>query len=58
MKTWSLFLTTKGKNEMNKFLKTNLLILNGYPVKLYHVLIASLGAIVAWFIMVFTFAIF
>ena len=58
MKTWSLFLTTKGKNEMNKFLETNLVILNGYPVKLYHVLIASLGALAAWFIMVFAFAIF
>jgi len=43
---------------MNKFLETNLIILNGYPVKLYHVLIASLGAVVIWFIMVFTFAIF
>lgn len=43
---------------MNKLLETNLIILNGYPLKLYHVLIASLGAIVAWFIMVFIFAIF
>lgn len=51
------FKTMKG-NEMNKLLETNLLILNGYPLKVYHVLIASLGAIVAWLTMVFTFAIF
>jgi hypothetical protein len=43
---------------MNKFLETNLIILNGYPLKVYHVLSASLGAIVAWFITVFIFAIF
>ena len=43
---------------MSKLLETNLVILNGYPLKLYHVLIASLGAVVAWFIMVFMFAIF
>ena len=43
---------------MNNFLKMNLVILNGYPLKVYHVLIASLGAIVAWLTMVFAFAIF
>lgn len=48
----------KEGNNMNKLLETNLLIINGYPLKVYHVLSSLLGAVVAWILMASIFAIF
>ena len=48
----------KERNEMQKILEMNLLVIGGYPVKVYHVVGGSLGAFVAWVLMVGIFAIF
>ncbi len=48
----------KESYNMNKLLETNLFIINGYPLKVYHVLSGSLGAVGAWILMASIFAIF
>ena len=44
--------------KLDKLLAGNILIIGGYPVKVYHILSSLLGAFVAWVLMAAIFAIF